>query len=382
MKQKINIGSFQPVFVTFITYRSCFFLLHLVTLSLGVVNNEPNLWYAFPDNPFLDSFFRSDSGWYKSIINNGYNYTPGQQSNVAFFPLYPLLIKLVMSLTNLNIYVIGFLISNICLLFGLYFVYKISLLYTRTKIARRVLILMLVFPTSFFYSSLYTESLYLLVVSASFYYYLKHKYLLTGIWGFLACLTRVTGIIVFGSILIELLIKIGRKAIIFKPQMLYLFIIPLGVICYMLFLFFKFDDPLVFIKTQDAWNREGFTFPLITLFKQLKLINFSFPRDPLNSIEFIDLFFSTFFLVLSVVLLFQNKFNISLSLFCIFSILMPLTTGVTDSMARYVLPLFPVFIYLGFLSKNNNLYILLIFSFSYLLSIFFLWFAGWNFGIW
>lgn len=379
--QKIVSNSFQAVLITFITYRLCFFLLHLTTLSLGAVNDDPNFWYAFPDNPFFDSFFKADSGWYTSIVHAGYSYVPGKQSNVAFFPLYPLLIKLVMSLTNLNIYVVGFLISNICLLFGLYFTYKISLLYLTKKATRRVLVLMLVFPTSFFYSTLYTESLYLLVVSASFYYYLNHKYLLSGIWGGLACLTRVTGIIIFVTLLIELFIKISKKNITFQLKMLYLCIIPLGIISYMFWLFLKFHDPLVFVKAQDTWGRGSLIFPLTTLVQELKSIDFSFPRDAINSIKFINLLFSGSFLFLSLVMLLKNKLNVCLPLFCIFSILIPLTTGVTDSMARYVLPLFPVFIYLGFLSKNNNLYTLFIFSFSYLLSVLFLWFAGWNFGI-
>ncbi len=382
--RKIFGSYFQTVFVTFIIYRLCFFLLHLVTLSLGPVNNNSNfdLWHAFPDNTFFDSFFRADSGWYTSIIHNGYNYHPGKQSNVAFFPLYPFLIKLVTSLTDLNIYVVGFLISNICLLFGLYFVYKISLIYFKRKTSQRTLILMLVFPTSFFYSSLYTESLYLLVISATFYYYLKNKYLLSGIWGFLASLTRVTGILLFVTLAIELLINIRKDKLNFKLEMLYLFLIPMGLITYMLFLFLKFNDPLVFVHAQQFWNRGNFTLPWITLANNLTTIDFSFPRNPTNSIKFIDFLFTTSFLCLSIYILLKNRINFSLPLFCIFSILIPLTTGVVDSMARYILPLFPVFIYLGLLSRNNYLYKLLIFGFSYLLSVFFLWFAGWNFGIW
>ena len=44
--------------------------------------------------PFVNMWARWDSGWYLDIAEHGYSFVPGKQSNVAFFPLYPDLIRL------------------------------------------------------------------------------------------------------------------------------------------------------------------------------------------------------------------------------------------------------------------------------------------------
>ncbi len=103
--------------------------------------------------------------------------------------------KFIAFITSLDPLIIGLLLSNLCLFLALFFVDKISSIYLRKRSCERVLVLMLLFPTSFFYSSFYTESLYLLVISASFYFFLNQKYLLSGIWGCLASLVRVPGVL-------------------------------------------------------------------------------------------------------------------------------------------------------------------------------------------
>ncbi|MEO0597263.1 MAG: hypothetical protein AAF126_14230, partial [Chloroflexota bacterium] len=45
------------------------------------------LYRVNPNNIFLDVWARWDSGFYLTIIESGYEFIAGQQSNVAFFPL-------------------------------------------------------------------------------------------------------------------------------------------------------------------------------------------------------------------------------------------------------------------------------------------------------
>src|ERR1700675_2079986 len=44
-------------------------------------------------SPFWDSFARYDSGWYFQIARFGYHYTPGGRDTIAFFPVYPMLMR-------------------------------------------------------------------------------------------------------------------------------------------------------------------------------------------------------------------------------------------------------------------------------------------------
>src|SRR5262249_28606519 len=46
-------------------------------------------------SPFWDGFVRHDSGWYLQIARSGFHYTPGGRDTIAFFPVYPLLMRYV-----------------------------------------------------------------------------------------------------------------------------------------------------------------------------------------------------------------------------------------------------------------------------------------------
>ena len=188
---------FQHILIIFIIGRGTLLVMHFIGLSFSQMHESQSqvFWHWFPNNHYLDSFFRWDSGWYGEIVRDGYSYNPDTNSNIAFFPLYPLLVKFIAFITSLDPLIIGLLLSNLCLFLALFFVDKISSIYLRKRSCERVLVLMLLFPTSFFYSSFYTESLYLLVISASFYFFLNQKYLLSGIWGCLASLVRVPGVL-------------------------------------------------------------------------------------------------------------------------------------------------------------------------------------------
>lgn len=367
----------QHIFKIFIIGRGTLLTMHLISLSFANMNGDASLWHAFSNNHYLDSFLRWDSGWYRDIIKEGYSYNPEKQSNVAFFPLYPLLVKIISSVFFISSDIAGILLSNILLFFALFFVYKISSVYLKKRGTERVLILMLIFPTSFFYSCFYTESLYLLTTAASFWFFLKKQYFFAGIFGFLASLTRVTGVLIFLSCGVELCWNYSRKKEVFNKEILYLLLIPCGLITYMLFLYWQFNEPLAFIKIQDLWARGDKTFPLITLAESWKNINFFFPKDSHNTIQFLELFFSIYFLVLGIFAFLKNLLTPSLLIFSLVSILLPLSTGTTTSMLRYILPLFPIFIILGYLSKNRYFYWFLCFSFTYLLSTLFLWYANW-----
>jgi Gpi18-like mannosyltransferase len=291
---------FLYILKIFIIWRGTLLLMHLIGLSFSQMNEfsfpQAPFWHMFPDNHYLDSFFRFDSAWYNDIIQGGYSYNPEKQSNVAFFPLYPILVKAIASLTSLSVPIAGLLLSNLCLIFALIFVYKISNIYLNKRGSEKVLILMLVFPTSFFYSCFYTESLYLLTTSACFYFFLNKKYFWSGFFGFFASLTRVTGVIIFLAFAIELLWKYLNKKELPKRESLFLLLIPCGLIAYMVFLAWKFNEPLAFVKIQDMWGRNERVFPLITLINYWRNINFMFPKDANNAVIFLNTFFSFFFL--------------------------------------------------------------------------------------
>lgn len=357
-----------------------FFGLHLTeefdlyNAGKGIINSGKH-WFPFPNNLYFDSFFRFDSTWYDGIIQNGYTLKKGA-SNVAFFPLYPYLSRWLGTIVG-NYFVAGWLISNLSLIGSIFFIYRIGLLNFRPKITERALVLLLLFPSSFFLSTFYTEGLFLFTTSASFYYFLTKKYGWAGIWGLLANLTRFSGILLFIAFTTEILCELWQKKIKFDYKMINLILIPLGIGIFMLILYVQVGDPLSFLQAQNDWGREK-TFPLVTLAKGFNSIDFSFPRKPFDIIRFFNWLSAVSFLILSLFMALR-KYSVSLWTYTMISVLLPLSTGSLMSMMRFCAVTFPAFFFLADISKKLIVYSYLLFMFAYLLSIFQLRFMNWHF---
>jgi hypothetical protein len=74
--------------------------LRLVTAFVAFLINavvpmaEREQFTVFPStNVFWDTFARFDSGWYFNIARYGYEWVEGGRSNLAFFPLYPMMMR-------------------------------------------------------------------------------------------------------------------------------------------------------------------------------------------------------------------------------------------------------------------------------------------------
>ncbi|NJL92475.1 MAG: hypothetical protein HC915_01515, partial [Anaerolineae bacterium] len=121
-------------------------------------------------NIWLDMWARWDSGWYIGIVEGGYFFQPGLQSSVAFFPLYPLLTSLLEPIAGSPL-AAGVLLSNLCLLGALIFLYLLTdLEFKDSATATRTVFYIAAFPTAFFFSAVYTESVFLLFAVGTLYF--------------------------------------------------------------------------------------------------------------------------------------------------------------------------------------------------------------------
>ncbi|MCX6706189.1 MAG: hypothetical protein NTV24_03765, partial [Candidatus Woesebacteria bacterium] len=134
-----------------------------------------------------------DGEHYLAIAKEGYHL-----AEQAFFPLYPLLIKFFGGGAWS-----GLFISNTAFFLALVGLYKLLRIDYCVKVAKLAVILLLIFPTSFYFGAVYTESIFLCFVVWSFYFYRKENYLLSGILGAFASATRVIGVILLPIYLAE-----------------------------------------------------------------------------------------------------------------------------------------------------------------------------------
>lgn len=307
-----------------------------------------------------------DGEHFTSIAQFGY-----QQYQQAFFPLYPKLISLGLSIFGENIKVAaisGFLISFVCFFVGLILFYKLLKLDYSQGFALGVIALLLLYPASFYFNAVYSESLFLMLITGSFYFFRTKHYFWAGVFGFFAATTRVFGVLLLISFLIEIFVN----KVPFKKSF-WIFLIPLGLISYMYYLYLTIGDPLAFYNLQlivgEQHQRGVVLFPQI-IYRYSKIIFTTTNISPLFTTILFELATGIIFLLLPIIGLFK-KVRLSYLFFAFSGFLLPTIQGSFSSLPRYVLILFPSFIVLTLMIKNlPNFIKILLGCFSLMLLIF------------
>src|SRR5215470_7795847 len=118
---------------------------------------------AGPGSPFWDPFTRFDTGWYYPIARNGYQYVAGGRNNLAFFPVYPLLMRYVGRLFGPRPFDYvrgGIVVSWVAFVLAMIALSGLARLDLPRRLASRAVLLTAIFPFAFFYGVLYTESVF------------------------------------------------------------------------------------------------------------------------------------------------------------------------------------------------------------------------------
>ena len=120
----------------------------------------------FEHQKWIEIFAAWDSGWYFDIAKNGYRYSADGQSAIAFFPLYPLAMRAVawtLGGSDRAFWLAGILISCVAFTCALIALHRFTMrMFGDREVARRAVLYLAIFPFSFFFSRVYTESLFLL----------------------------------------------------------------------------------------------------------------------------------------------------------------------------------------------------------------------------
>src|SRR5262249_46498450 len=121
-------------------------------------------------------------------------------------------------------------------------------------VALRAVLWLSVFPTAYFLHAGYSESLFIALVVSSFYYARTGRWLLASILGGLAPLTRITGWVLFPALVSEYLAQRGFDK---KKEMLYVALIPVGVLCYLMVNYIHFGNAFQFLASvKQYWSSE------------------------------------------------------------------------------------------------------------------------------
>ncbi|MBR8838905.1 MAG: hypothetical protein DSM106950_34110 [Stigonema ocellatum SAG 48.90 = DSM 106950] len=195
------------------------------------------------------AFSAWDSGWYEKIATFGYDYAnDGKEHSIAFFPLFPLVIRTLMTL-GLPFEVAGILVNNLAFLAALIILYFwVEERYDKSA-ARWVTSVLAWFPYSLYGTVIYTEGLFLLCSTAALRAFDRHQHIWAAFWGALATATRLIGIMLIPAfLLVAWKQSRGIKA--------YLASLATGggLFVFSLYCQITFGDALAFIHVQKGWR--------------------------------------------------------------------------------------------------------------------------------
>jgi hypothetical protein len=239
---------------------------------------------------------RWDAAYYLTIATHGYgDLNSPTNHRLAFFPLYPLLVKAVGVL--MPVIVAGVLISIAALAFALYGVHRLSTLESargtatvrgRASDTARLAVLLIAFsPMAVFFSADYTESLFMALAVAAFLCARNGRWMWAAIAGLLASATRSPGVLLLLPTLLlylygpredrapdrdrgDTLASRLRPRYKVRPDILWLALIPVGMLAFFAGLALAGGHALSPLTTQHtAWERQGAD-PFVVVWKAIK----------------------------------------------------------------------------------------------------------------
>ncbi|MBI4058825.1 hypothetical protein HY404_01140 [Candidatus Microgenomates bacterium] len=324
------------------------FAVVFINLKLNFLGGGLEHYLRFPWFWLWANF---DGEHYLAIAQHGYG--NGEQ---AFFPLYSLLMQWLSWPMRGDIYflqLVGLLISYISFFIALIGLWKIINLDFKEKIAKLTIILLIVFPTSFYFGSTYTESLFFSLTIWSFYSARRGKWWLAGILGALASTSRFIGILLLPVLLIEWWIQ-KKKFTIYNLQFLSIFLVPFGLFSYMYYLKQTTGDPLAFLHSLSYFGEQRSITPILlpqVFWRYLKIMMDIPKNDPFFFTFLLEVSTAILFLILSIFSFF--KLRLSYAVWLLLGYLVPTFSGSFSSLPRYILPLFPAFLLMAmFLEKQ------------------------------
>lgn len=329
------------MFKVFIYWRLGLFLVAFLS-SLAIVkiaNGGPGAIGPNTNFNYWLSWAQWDGGHYLEIIQNGYQVP----SDSAFFPLYPITVKLLSTVTFGNFILSGLLISNISFLLFLFVSAKLFKMHYPQKLAQNTLFAYIFYPATFFAVSFYSEGLYLLFCSLAYLYYYEKKYTLAFFLTSVSAVTRPFGILLAVALLTAYLIsniKYKNPIIFLDFSKHFLTAVFLPVI-YLTFLLFKFQSPLTFFSVQGLWGREA-SDPISTIFSYIVPI-LTLEKRPL--LDYLELFI--FLSFLTILILGTKKIKTGYWIYSMLVILIPASTGTLSSIPRYAISSIGVFMLIG-----------------------------------
>jgi hypothetical protein len=192
---------------------------------------------------------RWDSVWLLTIADSGYD----GGDRAAFFPLYPLLVRVVGTLCGSPL-VAAVAISCAAFVAGLAALHRLAVIEVGEEAARWAVLSLALFPGALWFSAAYSESLFLLVSVGAVLAARQRRWVAAGVLGALAAATRSAGLV----LLVPLTLlwwdawRVGEARV---RDLSWLALVPLGLAAFCGYLALAGHPADAPFSAQDTWHR-------------------------------------------------------------------------------------------------------------------------------
>jgi hypothetical protein len=327
------------------------------------------------DPLFWETFARYDAGWYFGIARYGYEFVEGGRSNLAFMPVYPVLMRyvaLAMGGGSDKVYLAGILISWVSYVAAMVVLYRLARLAVPRVTAERAVVLASVFPFAFFYGVVYAEALYLLLALTAFYGFATGRWWMGGLAGALVTATRVNGILILPALALLVWSRASRDRATLVKAGVALALVPLGLALYSLYVWSLSGSFLEWMYAIKRWNYHPGGAPwdsLVTVVTALVTRPYDYlTRDPMGPFDTLN---GSQALIFALAIPFVwRRLGAAYGVFMLANLWLPLSSGSLEGLGRYCAVLFPFFIWLaGTRSRTVRRWVLVSFAALYMLCL-------------
>jgi hypothetical protein len=230
--------------------------LVLVSAVLAqVLGFERASWHTgFGSHPF-EVLATWDGKWYRTIAEHGYLQVGTTQSDPAFFPLLPIVLR-GLHAVGFSYDIAGMAVDATCFLIALLALYELGREWLPEADARRATLYAAVFPMSFVFSMVYPEGPALAAMALAGLLAVRRRWLAAAVCGSLAAFARPEGVLVvlpLAAAAVRSWPSLSQAA---RARASAAVLAPLATIAAISLYFWSvLGDPFAWSSAQHAWGR-------------------------------------------------------------------------------------------------------------------------------
>ncbi|MFN2387195.1 MAG: mannosyltransferase family protein [Thermoanaerobaculia bacterium] len=305
-------------------------------------------------------YAKFDAGWYLSIIERGYGPPPreGRPSAHAFFPLYPSVAGVLRDAFAMDGFHAGFVVAYVCLFLAMARFFEEAVERLGESDAWRAVVFFLLFPASFFLASMYAESMFLLFALLAFRDARAGPTGRAALWGVLAGLTRPSALALAPALFLAALERRGPggatpagrrwgRAILLgalPAATVFAWIYGVGAVN---------GEPGLFFRVMEGWRRPASSLAGISdwfLSMKVRAVDQDWREDPTLVLDYGC---ALLFAVIGAYQLLRRRW--ADAAWTGSSLALPMTTGVSGGMPRFLMVVYPVYFALAAGSRGKPL---------------------------